>query len=441
MPNLLIVGTQWGDEGKGKIVDLLTSAFDIIARYQGGHNAGHTVFVKGRKIVLHLIPSGILHPKKLCIIGNGVVIDPKAFFHEINELKKLGIYIDDNLIVSKGAHLILPYHVLIEKTFEEKKGEKKIGTTCRGIGPAYEDKAARIGIKAGDFLNLNILKEKIFRNVEEKNKILSLYNQSPLNPEAIFNEYKNYSEKMKKYVKDTAWILNKKIEEGKTVLFEGAQGTLLDIDHGTYPYVTSSTPTSGGVCAGLGISPDKINGILGVTKAYTTRVGMGPFPTEIFDWRGEILQRNGNEFGATTGRPRRCGWFDAVAVKYSLKINGIKNIALTKIDVLDNLDEIKICISYKYKGEILNTFPTEDWILNEVEPVYKKFKGWKKKTKGIIDFNSLPLLAKDYIKAIEDLIEAEVTLISTGVERKDTIIKSKKSLSKLIDLKKLEPFH
>ena len=437
MPNLLIVGTQWGDEGKGKIVDLLTSAFDIIARYQGGHNAGHTVFLKGKKIVLHTIPSGILHPGKLCIIGNGVVIDPKAFFHEIEELKKFGVNIDNNLFISKGAHLILPYHVLIEKTLEESKGDKKIGTTCRGIGPAYEDKAARTGIRVGDLLNLDILKEKIFRNVEEKNKILSLYNKSPLNPKEIFEEYKIYSQKMEKYIKDTTWILNKKIEEGKTVLFEGAQGTLLDIDHGTYPYVTSSNPTSGGVCCGLGISPDKVNGILGVTKAYTTRVGMGPFPTEIFDQTGEILRRNGNEFGATTGRPRRCGWFDAVAVKYALKINGIKSIALTKIDVLDDLDEIKICVNYKYKGEILKTFPTEDWILNEVEPIYKKFKGWKEKTKGITDFNSLPLLTKTYINAIEELIEAEINIISTGVERKDTIIKSKKTLSKFVNLEKL----
>ncbi|MCP2520033.1 adenylosuccinate synthase [Candidatus Aminicenantes bacterium AC-335-B20] len=437
MPNLLIVGTQWGDEGKGKIVDLLTTAFDIVARYQGGHNAGHTVFVKGKKIVLHTIPSGILHPEKLCIIGNGVVIDPKAFFNEIDELKKFGVQIDDNLIVSKGAHLILPYHLLVEKTLEEKKGNKKIGTTCRGIGPAYEDKAARIGIRVADLLNLDVLREKIFRNVEEKNKILSLYNKSPLNPEKVYEEYKTYSKKMEKYIKDTAFVLNEKIDEGKSVLFEGAQGTLLDIDHGTYPYVTSSNPTPGGVCSGLGISPDKIHGILGITKAYTTRVGMGPFPTEIFDWRGEVLRKDGNEFGATTGRPRRCGWFDAVAVKYALKINGIKNIALTKIDVLDDLDEIKICIEYKYKGETLKTFPTEDWVLDKVEPVYKKFKGWKEKTKGITDFDSLPKLAREYIKAIEELIEAEIIIISTGVERQDTIVKSEKALGKLIDLKKL----
>jgi adenylosuccinate synthase len=440
MSNLLIVGTQWGDEGKGKIVDLLTPAFDIITRYQGGHNAGHTVFVKGKKIVLHMIPSGILHPEKLCIIGNGVVIDPKAFFKEINELKKFGVYINDNLIVSKGAHVILPYHVLIEKILEEKKGNKKIGTTCRGIGPAYEDKAARIGIKTSDFLNLDLLKEKIYQNVLEKNKILNFYNHKRLDPKKIYEEYKNYAELMKKYIKDTVWILNEKIEEGKTVLFEGAQGTLLDIDHGTYPYVTSSTPTVGGVCSGLGISPDKINNILGVTKAYTTRVGKGPFPTEILDWQGELLRKNGNEFGATTGRPRRCGWFDAVAVKYAVKINGIKVIALTKIDVLDDLEEIKICTHYKYRGKILKNFPTEEWILNEVKPLYKTFKGWKKKTRGVNSLESLPSLTKDYINAIEDLIEAKITLISTGMERKDTIIYSEKFLNNLVNLKKINIF-
>ncbi|MFQ6083867.1 MAG: adenylosuccinate synthase [Candidatus Aminicenantia bacterium] len=437
MPNLLIEGTQWGDEGKGKIVDLLTPAFDIVARYQGGHNAGHTVYVKGQKIVLHLIPSGILHPDKLCIIGNGVVINPEAFFQEVNELKQMGVKIDNNLMISKGAHLIFPYHSLIEKILEEEKGERKIGTTCRGIGPAYEDKAARIGIKVGDFLNLDLLKEKIYRNIEGKNKILKFYNQPGLDPAEVFNEYQLYAEQMKKYIKDTAWVLNEKIEEGQSVLFEGAQGTLLDIDQGTYPYVTSSNPTAGGVCTGLGVSPDKINAILGITKAYTTRVGKGPFPTELLDLRGKRLRENGNEFGATTGRPRRCGWFDTVAVCYSIKINGIKNIALTKIDVLDDLEEIKICTGYKYKGQLLKSFPNEDWMLKEVEPQYKTLKGWQKKIQGITEFDSLPQPAKDYIKAIEDLIEAEVTIISTGMERKETIIRSEKGLKKIIGLERL----
>lgn len=437
MANLLVVGTQWGDEGKGKIIDLLTPSFDVVARYQGGHNAGHTVCVKGRKIILHLIPSGILHPKKLCVIGNGVVIDPKAFLQELEELKKLGAEIDDNIVISKGAHLIFPYHSFVERISEERRGAKKIGTTCRGIGPSYEDKAARCGIRAGDLLDITVLKEKIEENIEEKNVILQYFNQPRLDPKKIIKEYSSYASKLRKYIEDISLLLDEKIKEGKSVLFEGAQGTLLDIDHGTYPYVTSSNSTAGGVCTGLGIGPDKIHSVLGVTKAYTTRVGGGPFPTEIFDKRGKLLLERGNEFGATTGRPRRCGWFDAVAVSYSCRLNGIRRIALTKPDVLDEFEEIEICTGYKYKGEMLRSFPTESWILERVSPQYKKIPGWKLPISRITDFSSLPQEFKDYIRHIEDLIQVRVSIVSTGIERRDTILKEEE-LKEIVDLEKIK---
>lgn len=437
MANLLVVGTQWGDEGKGKIVDLLAPSFDVVARYQGGHNAGHTVCVKGRKIILHLIPSGILHPKKLCVIGNGVVVDPKAFLKELEELKKLGAEIEDNLVISKGAHLIFPYHSLVERISEERRGAKKIGTTCRGIGPSYEDKASRCGIRAGDILDISVLKEKIEENVEEKNVILRYFNQPRLEPKKIFEEYSAYASKLRKYIKDISLLLDEKIKEGKSVLFEGAQGTLLDIDHGTYPYVTSSNSTAGGVCTGLGIGPDKIHSVLGVTKAYTTRVGGGPFPTEIFDERGKFLLKKGNEFGATTGRPRRCGWFDAVAVSYSCRVNGIHRIALTKPDVLDEFEEIEICVGYKYKGELLRSFPSESWVLENIVPQYKKIRGWKLPTRKMTDFSTLPQAFKDYVKLIEEIIQVRVSIISTGIERRDTVLREE-VLKEIVDLEKIK---
>ncbi|MFB0566496.1 MAG: adenylosuccinate synthase [Candidatus Aminicenantaceae bacterium] len=437
MANLLVLGTQWGDEGKGKIIDLLAPSFDVVARYQGGHNAGHTVWINERKIILHLIPSGILHPDKLCIIGNGVVIDPKAFLEEVEELKKFGVRIEDNLIVSKGAHLILPYHSLIEKISEERRGAKKIGTTCRGIGPSYEDKVARRGLRVGDLLDLTVLKEKIEANVEEKNIILDYYRLPLLNTDKIYEEYVTYASSLKKYIKDVSLILDEKIKEGKSVLFEGAQGTLLDIDHGTYPYVTSSNSTAGGVCVGLGIGPDKIDTVLGVTKAYTTRVGGGPFPTEIFDEKGRLLLKRGNEYGATTGRSRRCGWFDAVAVSYSCRLNGISKAALTKPDVLDGMEEIKVCVGYKYKGELLSSFPTEAWILEKVVPQYKIIRGWKSPTRKVTAFSSLPQEFKDYITLIEDLIRVKVSIVSTGMERRDTIVRESE-LNTIVDLKKIK---
>lgn len=437
MANLLVLGTQWGDEGKGKIVDLLTPSFDVVARYQGGHNAGHTVSVSGKKIILHLIPSGILHKDKLCIIGNGVVIDPKAFLEEIEELKKYGAKINDNIVISKNAHLILPYHSFMEKISEDKRGAKKIGTTCRGIGPSYEDKMARRGVRAGDLLDLSILKEKIEENVEEKNVYFANYNKALLDSEKIYQEYAFYASKMKKYIKDVFFLLNEKIKEGKSILFEGAQGTLLDIDHGTYPYVTSSSSSAGGVCTGLGISPLKLNSILGVTKAYTTRVGSGPFATEIVGETGKYLLEKGMEFGATTGRQRRCGWFDAVAVSYSCRLNGIEQIALTKPDVLDGIEEIMVCVGYKYKGKLLSSFPSEYWILDKVTPQYKKIRGWKEKIQQTKEFSSFPQAFKDYVKLLEDNIQAKIVIVSTGMERKDTVFREEK-LKDIIDLEKIK---
>ena len=437
MANLLVLGTQWGDEGKGKIIDLLAPSFDVVARYQGGHNAGHTVYVSGKKVVLHLIPSGILHRGKLCIIGNGVVIDPKAFLDEVEELKKYVAEIDDNIVISKKAHLILPYHSLLEGITEERRGAKKIGTTCRGIGPSYEDKMARRGIRAGDLLDLSILKEKIEENVEEKNVYFAHYDKPLLDSKKIYEEYASYASRIRKYIKDVSFLLNEKIREGKSILFEGAQGTLLDIDHGTYPYVTSSSSTAGGVCTGLGLSPLQINSILGVTKAYTTRVGSGPFPTEIFDERGKFLLERGNEFGATTGRPRRCGWFDAVAVSYSCRLNGIDQIALTKPDVLDDFEEIMVCVGYKYKGDLLHNFPPENWVLDKITPQYKKVRGWRKEIRKIADFPSLPQAFKDYLKLIEDCIKAKIVIVSTGMERKDTILREGE-LKDIVDLEKIK---
>jgi adenylosuccinate synthase len=437
MGNLLVVGMQWGDEGKGKMIDFLAPSFDIVARYQGGHNAGHTVYVNGQRIILHLVPSGILHPGKLCIIGNGVVIHPQAFLDEVEGLKKIGVRIEDNLVISKNAHLILPYHALLEAVSEERRGARKIGTTCRGIGPCYEDKMARRGIRAGDLLDLSILKEKIFENVEEKKAYLAHHQKSLPPPEKIYEEYASYASKMKKYIKDVSLLLAEKIKEGKSILFEGAQGTLLDVDHGTYPYVTSSSSTVGGVSTGLGIPAKAIDSVLGITKAYTTRVGEGPFPTEIFDEKGKLILEKGNEFGATTGRPRRCGWFDAVAVSYSCRLNGIDKIALTKPDVLDDFEEILVCVGYKYKGEILRTFPSEAWVLDKVLPQYKKVRGWKKSIHGIKDVSSLPQAFKDYSRFIEDAIEAEVVIVSTGMERRETVLIEDK-LKDIVDLEKVK---
>ncbi len=432
MTNLLIIGTQWGDEGKGKIVDFLVSAFDIIARYQGGHNAGHTVYLAGNKIVLHLIPSGILHPDKICLVGNGLVVSPQAFFQEIESLKALGIEVTPNrLLVSRSAQVILPYHPLLEKIAEESRGQKKIGTTLRGIGPCYEDKAARWGIRVGDLLEPEILREKIQDNLNMKNKIFEAFGYPSFKVESIFEEYRVLGEKMAPYVTDISVYIDEQVRAGKSVLFEGAQGTLLDIDHGTYPFVTSSSCVAGGVSTGLGVSPKLIKAVLGITKAYTTRVGSGPFPTELQNELGARIARNGDEFGATTGRPRRCGWFDAVAVRYACRLNGVDLLVLTKPDVLEGLPEIKACYAYRYKGTVIKDFLSDPWILERVEPVYKSFPGWSGSIRSLKDFSLLPAGFIDYCKWLEDTLEVKIGLISTGVNRED-IVYNQEELQKIL---------
>jgi adenylosuccinate synthase len=422
MANIVVLGTQWGDEGKGKVVDLLTSSFDIIARYQGGHNAGHTVYIGGRKLVLHLIPSGILHPGKQCVIGNGLVLSPSAFLKEAAALEEWGMAIGDRLMISRNAHLILPYHPLIERISEERKGDKRIGTTNQGIGPAYEDKVARCGIRAGDLLDLGVFEDKLRANVAEKNAVLRAAGLIPVDAGEILQEFAGYASRLAGFIGDVSLFLNRSIREGKSILAEGAQGALLDIDHGTYPFVTSSNSTAGGVSTGLGIGPTRIDHVVGVTKAYITRVGGGPFPTQIHDDRSKIIQDRGNEFGATTGRPRRCGWFDAVAAAYSCRLNGIGKIVLTKPDILDVFEEIPVCTGYLYKGERLPGFPTEPWILEKVVPEYRVMKGWKTPIHKRTSLESLPAEFRDYVKFLEDSIEARVCLISTGVERRDSIL-------------------
>ena len=421
MANLVVLGLQWGDEGKGKIVDLLTPSFSIVARYQGGHNAGHTVYLNGRKVVLHLIPSGILHPGTLCVIGNGVVLHPRAFLDEVAELRASGTKIDGNVVISRNTHLIMPYHSVLERKSEEMKGAKKIGTTCRGIGPSYRDKVARCGIRAGDLFDLGVLREKIRDNMEEYNALLKILGEPPLDADKIFEEYAGYAGLLKEYIADVPLLLDRKIKEGGSVLFEGAQGALLDVDHGTYPYVTSSNSTAGGASTGLGIGPTRISAVLGVTKAYTTRVGGGPFPTEIFDEKGQRLLERGNEYGATTGRPRRCGWFDALTVAYACRINGAERMALTKPDVLDGMEEIPVCDGYFYKGETLRHFPTESWVLEKTTPHYRTVRGWGE-VRGVREWERLPQTFRDYVRLLEDLVEARVAVVSTGMERRETIL-------------------
>ncbi|MBI4825620.1 MAG: adenylosuccinate synthase [Nitrospirae bacterium] len=428
MSNIVIAGAQWGDEGKGKIVDLLTESADAVARYQGGHNAGHTVIIKDKKFVLHLIPSGILHKGKTCIIGNGVVIDPKALIKEIKELKKEKLSVD-NLFISESAHVIMPYHTALEGACEDSKGKKMIGTTRRGIGPAYVDKMSRSGIRMMDLLDKDIFKEKLDANLQMVNHILrTKYKSKGLTAKKIYKEYMAYAKYLAPMIVNTSLLVNKLIDQGKNILFEGAQGTLLDIDHGTYPYVTSSSASVGGACTGLGVSPMKINGALGIVKAYTTRVGEGPFPTELHCETGKMLHITGNEFGATTGRPRRCGWLDAVALEHSIRINGFTGLAITKLDILDSLDEIKICTSYKYRdgksSKYLSTkvMPQSNEMLKKCEPVYKTFPGWKQSTKGLTQYKDLPKNAKAYIKKIEELLGVRADIISTGQKRDEVII-------------------
>ena len=426
MPNTVVVGTQWGDEGKGKVIDLLSEKADVVARYQGGNNAGHTVVIDDNEFVLHLIPSGILRPGKKCIIGNGVVINPKALLEEIENLRSRKIKVNpENLLISKNAHLTLPYHKVSEKLKEEGR-RSRIGTTQRGIGPTYVDKVARIGIKMGDFADEETFRERLKENLEDVNLFMEkIYGEDRFSFEEMAREYLDYARKLAPFLTDTSIVINEAIKAGKNILFEGAQGTALDIDFGTYPYVTSSNPIAGGVCTGLGVGPTKIDKVLGVVKAYTTRVGEGPFPTEFSPELDEQMRIKGKEYGASTGRPRRCGWFDALVVKYAARINGLDSLAITKLDVLDELDEIKICTAYKYKGKTIKEFPSELRILKEAEPVYEGVKGWETSISGTKDFSKLPEKTKEYLKKISDLVEIPISIISLGPKRKETLILSK----------------
>lgn len=421
MPVQVILGAQWGDEGKGKVVDMVAERADIAARYQGGANAGHTVCIDDKQYVLHLIPSGIFHPHITCVIGNGVVIDPTALMDEIGQLQAANIDIAGRLLISHNAHLIMPYHKLLDQIREATT--EKIGTTGRGIGPSYIDKFTRIGIRIVDLLDRDLLAKKLKTNIEEKNQILTkIYGETRLDVDSIISEYQEFDKKIDEYITDTALYLNRALKEGKRVIAEGAQGALLDVDHGTYPFVTSSNPTSGGACTGLGIPPTSITAILGVAKAYCTRVGNGPFPTEQHGERGERLRTIGHEFGATTGRPRRCGWFDAVAMKYSAMINGIEQLAITKLDVLDDFDEIHVCVGYEYKGKSLKTFPTDITSLERITPVYERFDGWKSSLAEIRTYTNLPAKARKYIDALSRVTGIPVWLVSVGPRRDQTII-------------------
>jgi len=422
MPVHVIVGSQWGDEGKGKIVDHLSENVDIVARYQGGANAGHTVVIGEQEYILHLIPSGIFNPEVTCIIGNGVVVDPAALLEEIEMLRSFGLDIRRRLFISHNAHLIMPYHKLLDKLREENNS--KIGTTGRGIGPAYIDKFTRTGIRIVDLLDRDALSRKIKTNLEEKNKLLrQIYGEAELNVDAIIEQYQEFDKKIDEFITDTSYYLNNALAEGKTVLAEGAQGALLDIDHGTYPYVTSSNPTSGGACTGLGIPPTAITNVTGIVKAYTTRVGNGPFPTELTGDEGDQLRTWGKEYGATTGRPRRCGWFDAMLVKYSAQVNGMQDMAITKLDVLSHLDEIAVCTAYEVNGKKLKTFPTDEKQLKNLKLIYETLPGWKQSLTGMKHYADLPDNAKHYVTRLEELIGIPARIISVGARRDQTVFK------------------
>jgi adenylosuccinate synthase len=423
---VVVIGAQWGDEGKGKVVDLLAERFDVVARYQGGHNAGHSVKVGERSYALHLIPSGIIHPGKTCVLGNGMVIDPIAFFAEADRLSSQGLQVTPERVkVSARAHLILPYHRALDHTSEERLGNERVGTTLRGIGPAYEDKAGRRGIRVADAMNPDTLRARIERNIEDANLIIRQYRGTTLDARQVFDEIAPLAERLEPFITDTTAYLNGALREGRSVLVEGAQATLLDVDHGTYPFVTSSSTTSGGACAGLGLAPQKISGVLGIVRTYTTRVGEGPFPTEMLEGEAEIgqmIRERGHEYGVSTGRPRRCGWFDAFATRYAAEINGFDTVALTKLDILDALDEIKVCTGYVRAGKPCESFPATSQELREVEPVYETLPGWKSSTEGVTDLDELPAAARDYVNFISERIGVAVGLVSTGPERGQTIL-------------------
>ena len=433
MSNIIVLGAQWGDEGKGKVVDLLAERFDIVARYQGGHNAGHTVFIGEKKFVLKLIPSGILRPGVRAVIGNGVVIDLAALLEEMEALQAAGINVVDNLRISNRAHVIFPFHRLIEKMSEARENRVPIGTTSRGIGPCYEDKAGRRGIRIADLFDPDTFRD-LYDVLAEDKRILagSFLLDDPIDYAAIREQTECYAARIRPLVCDTAVLLADAMAHGKRILFEGAQGTMLDIDHGTYPFVTSSSAAAGGACVGTGVPPTRIQGIIGVSKAYITRVGSGPFPTESTDAAGDLLRREGNEFGAVTGRPRRCGWFDAPLLRYTAMVNGFDTLMITKLDVLDHLDEIPVCIGYKLSGADVTEMPATYRALEAIEPVYEKLPGWRTTTRGIARFDELPDRARAYLRFLEEKAGVEVGGISTGPERNETIIRAGSKLERLI---------
>ena len=431
---IAVIGAQWGDEGKGKIVDLLAERFEIVARYQGGHNAGHSVQVGDQSFVLHLLPSGIVHRGKTCVLGNGMVIDPKAFFVEADRLTQQGIEVSPERVkISSRAHLIFPYHRALDHTSEERLGNEKVGTTLRGIGPAYEDKAGRRGIRTADALVPDVLRSRIERNLEDANRIIEAYGGERLDADEIFNEMSVLTERLGPFIADTTHYLNVAATEGRSILLEGAQATLLDVDHGTYPFVTSSTTVAGGAIIGTGLAPNRLTGVLGIVRTYTTRVGEGPFPTEMLEGEaelGQMIRERGREYGASTGRPRRCGWFDAFATRYAAEINGFSSVALTKLDVLDTLDEIKVCIGYKLNGKVCESLPAVSQDLRLVEPMYATLPGWKSSTLGTTEIDSLPTNARRYIEFLSEQIGTEIGLVSTGPERMQTIIVQDSALGK-----------
>jgi len=423
MPVTLVLGAQWGDEGKGKIVDVLAEQSDVVARYQGGANAGHTVVVDGHEFILHLLPTGILHPKVTCVIGGGVVVDPTALLKEIDELEQGGIKVEGRLFISHLAHLIMPYHRILDRMSEEQFGEKAIGTTGRGIGPAYVDKVARIGIRIVDLLDRDSFQQKLMYNIQAKNTILeNVYGAKALDTEAIIAEYQEFDRRIAPFIKDTSVFLNQAIKRGDRILLEGAQGTLLDVDFGTYPYVTSSNPSAGGALTGLGIGPKHIDKVIGVIKAYSTRVGNGPLPTELSAEMADELRKKSGEFGATTGRPRRIGWFDAVVAKYSGMINGIDGWAVTKLDVLSGMPYLNIAVAYKDStNEMVTHFPADAALLNRCHPVYQQFDGWNEDIQKVRNWNDLPSQARNYLEFIEDTTEVPVIMVSVGPERHQMI--------------------
>ena len=431
---IAVIGAQWGDEGKGKIVDLLAERFDVVVRYQGGHNAGHSVQIGNNSFVLHLLPSGIVHEGKTCVLGNGMVIDPKAFFEEADRLMSQGIQITpDRVKVSSRAHLILPYHRALDHTSEERLGNEKVGTTLRGIGPAYEDKAGRRGLRMADALVPDVLRSRIERNLEDANRIIVAYGGEPLEAEPIIEETAAVVERLAPFICDTTHFLNVAAARGETILLEGAQATLLDVDHGTYPFVTSSSTVVGGALIGTGLAPKHLTGVLGIVRTYTTRVGEGPFPTEMLASEaelGQLIRERGREYGASTGRPRRCGWFDAFATRYAAEINGFTSVALTKLDVLDALDEIKVCVGYNLNGRKCESLPSVSQDLRKVEPIYETLPGWKSETLGITDLSELPRAAREYVNFLSNQIGVQIGLVSTGPERSQTIIVRESALAK-----------